>query len=107
MELLIFSTSDDIVNENGKVYHKLKIEYGGRRFELDKSLDKCLVDITINLDELSIVFSTEDNNLSGIHDSILDKDDSEYYNLQGIKVENPNNGVFIKIQNGKAKKIIL
>lgn len=104
---VIFSTSDDIVNENGKVYHKLKIEYDGRRFELDKSLDKCLVDITINLDELSIVFSTEDNNLSGIHDCILDKDDSEYYNLQGIKVENPNNGVFIKIQNGKAKKIIL
>ena len=31
----------------------------------------------------------------------------EYYNLQGVKVANPENGVFIKVQGSKATKVIL
>lgn len=30
----------------------------------------------------------------------------EYYNLQGLKVTNPTNGIYIKVQAGKASKII-
>ena len=29
-----------------------------------------------------------------------------YYNLQGVKVANPENGVFIRVQSGKASKVI-
>ena len=31
----------------------------------------------------------------------------EYYNLQGVKVANPENGIFIKKQGAKATKVIL
>ncbi len=31
----------------------------------------------------------------------------EFYNLQGVKVANPQNGVFIKVQGGKATKVIM
>ena len=31
----------------------------------------------------------------------------EYYNLQGVKVENPSNGIFIKKQGTKATKVVL
>ena len=31
----------------------------------------------------------------------------EYYNLQGVKVENPSNGIFIKRQGAKATKVVL
>ena len=31
----------------------------------------------------------------------------EYYNLQGVKVENPSNGIFIKKQGAKATKVVL
>ena len=31
----------------------------------------------------------------------------EYYNLQGVKVENPEKGIFIKKQGNKATKVIL
>ena len=31
----------------------------------------------------------------------------EYYNLQGVKVNNPANGIYIKKQGGKATKVIL
>ncbi len=30
----------------------------------------------------------------------------EYYNLQGVKVSNPENGVFIRVQGGKATKVV-
>lgn len=30
---------------------------------------------------------------------------AEYYNLQGVKVANPSNGVFIKVQGSKASKV--
>lgn len=31
----------------------------------------------------------------------------EYYNLQGVKVENPSNGIFIKKQGTKTQKVVL
>ena len=30
-----------------------------------------------------------------------------YYNLQGVKVANPENGVFIKVQGGKVSKVLV
>ena len=32
---------------------------------------------------------------------------AEYYNLQGVKVANPENGIFIKKQGNKATKVVL
>ena len=31
----------------------------------------------------------------------------EYYNLQGVRVANPANGIFIRRQGSKATKVIL
>ena len=31
----------------------------------------------------------------------------EYYNLQGVKVENPENGIFIKKQGKKTTKVVM
>ncbi len=31
----------------------------------------------------------------------------EYYNLQGVKVANPSNGIFIKVQGNKASKVLV
>jgi hypothetical protein len=31
----------------------------------------------------------------------------EYYNLQGVKVTNPSNGIFIKVQGNKASKVLV
>lgn len=33
--------------------------------------------------------------------------DAEYYTLQGVRVARPENGIYVKIQNGKASKVIL
>lgn len=44
---------------------------------------------------------------SGV-ETIVTVDNSEavYYNLQGVKVANPERGIFIKVQNGNATKVV-
>lgn len=42
-------------------------------------------------------------------ESVTVEEDGEavYYNLQGVKVENPEKGIYVKVQNGKAEKVVL
>ena len=46
----------------------------------------------------------------GINKVAVDNDENapvEYYNLQGVKVANPSNGVFIKVQGKKSTKVYI
>ncbi len=46
--------------------------------------------------------------MSGIEDVTVDgADDAEYFNLQGVRVENPAPGLYIKRQGNKATKVII
>lgn len=55
---------------------------------------------------LGLYFTNNDN--SGIEGVVAeDNAPAEYYNLQGIKVENPENGMYIRRQGGKATKVIV
>lgn len=54
---------------------------------------------------------TEDQ-ISGVEDVITDAIDNEnapveYFNLQGVRVENPANGLYIKRQGNKVSKVII
>ena len=40
-------------------------------------------------------------------DGIEADDEAEYFTLQGIKVQNPEKGIYIKVQNGKTSKVVL
>ena len=42
---------------------------------------------------------------SGIAGIEAENGEAVYFNLQGVRVENPENGIFIRVQNGKAVKI--
>lgn len=53
-------------------------------------------------------FSITVKNSSGVNDVVFDENAPvEYFNLQGIKVSNPGNGIYIKRQGTKAEKVIL
>ena len=43
---------------------------------------------------------------SGIAGIEAEDGEAVYFNLQGVRVQNPENGVFIRVQNGKAVKIM-
>lgn len=53
------------------------------------------------------VFTASQNAPTGIEAVEAVDGEAEYFNLQGVKVANPERGIFIKVQNGKATKVIL
>lgn len=44
---------------------------------------------------------------TGVEDIEKNNTPAEYYNLQGVKVDNPSNGIFIKVEGDKATKIFI
>ena len=61
-------------------------------------------DLTANLANNTLTI----NNTSGV--SAIESDENMpavYYNLQGVQVTNPTNGVYIKVQGGKATKVLV
>ena len=59
--------------------------------------------VTIDLNENTITIS-ENVGIEGIE---VEEGEAVYYNLQGVKVANPENGVFIKVQGNKASKVLV
>ena len=49
----------------------------------------------------------DDPDVSGIEDVNAEDAEVEYYNLQGVKVENPEKGIYIMKQGGKTSKVVL
>ncbi|MDE6174636.1 MAG: hypothetical protein K2F88_03640 [Duncaniella sp.] len=49
------------------------------------------------------------NDPSGIADIVLDNENApvEFFNLQGVRVENPSNGLYIRRQGNKVSKVII
>ncbi len=47
--------------------------------------------------------------LSGVEQTLVDDNSAEieYYNLQGVKVENPSKGIYVKKQGSKITKVVL
>ena len=55
-----------------------------------------------------LVVEYEPGNTSAITDIVSDENAPvEYYNLQGVRVENPANGIIIKRQGSKVEKVIV
>ncbi|MCM1368901.1 MAG: C10 family peptidase [Candidatus Amulumruptor caecigallinarius] len=53
----------------------------------------------------NITFAFDTTGVEGIE---MDAEDAqaEYYNLQGVKVDNPGKGLYIRVANGKAEKVM-
>ena len=46
--------------------------------------------------------------VTGIENILMENNNAvEYYNIQGVKVSNPENGIYIKKQGGKTTKVII
>ena len=51
-----------------------------------------------------IVTKTTPTGVDGIN---AEEDGAEYFTLQGVKVQNPEKGIYIRVLNGKADKVVL
>ena len=68
-----------------------------------------VVDMLINVDwdGTPIVCTFTTNKETGVENIVINENvPAVYYNLQGVRVANPENGVFIKVQGGKATKVV-
>ena len=68
-----------------------------------------VVEMTIDVlwEEIPIKCSFTTNKETGVENVVVaEQGVVEYYNLQGVKVANPSNGVFIRVQGGKATKVV-
>ena len=50
-----------------------------------------------------------ESNTDGVNDIIADDANApvEYYNLQGVRVANPESGLYIRVQGKKATKVLV
>ena len=56
--------------------------------------------------QLATMYTFEVKSLTGVEGVEFENDgDIEYYNLQGVKIDNPSNGVYIKVQGKTATKV--
>ena len=56
---------------------------------------------------MKLSVDNENPEVSGVEGFEAENAEVEYYNLQGVKVENPEKGIFIKKQGNKTTKVIL
>ncbi len=56
---------------------------------------------------IGLSFDDETGESSAIEDVNVNDGEVEYYNLQGVKVENPEKGIYIMKQGGKTSKVVL
>lgn len=57
----------------------------------------------------SEVYELRLDNVTGINDIVVDGDNSEavYYNLQGVRVDNPNTGIYLVRRAGRVSKVFV
>ena len=64
------------------------------------------VSTTTNINSITVTY--QHTSTSGIEDVVVESDEAvEYFNLQGVKVANPENGLFIRKQGNKASKVFV
>lgn len=86
-----FTTEDQIeVGDKVLIYGKLKDYNGTPEVDTNNHIVSIIEDVSVGIEEIA----TENAPV-------------EYYNLQGVKVANPIDGIFIKKQGGKTTKIVL
>ena len=69
-----------------------------------------IMSMTIDVlwEEIPIRGTITTNEVDGVEAVVIDENaPTIYYNLQGVKVANPENGVFVKVQGGKASKVAM
>lgn len=95
-------------NTNGKCIEQMAFDYAGNLVAAGHYLGVFTIPTTDNRKETPAM-QTVTRKVSGISDITIDDDNApvEYFNLQGVKVNNPENGVFIKRQGKKVEKVIL
>ncbi len=74
----------------------------------DEETKSVVFSISKNAKINTITVTYQYNSTSDIEDVVVESDEAvEYFNLQGVKIANPENGLFIRKQGNKASKVFV
>ena len=83
------------VDTDGNASFKIDVEW------VDETLGTFYIDVTFN--------GKGEGGFTGVSDITVDDANAPvlYYNLQGVRVDNPQNGLYIRVQGKKATKVAI
>lgn len=84
--------------------------FWNNQFNFGKAIKGEKFNLRANYSQMPYIHSIEayDPSTTGIDDVTVDENAPvEYYNLQGVRVENPANGLYIRRQGNKATKVLV
>lgn len=95
------ASSQAVIDKNGFTKYESAFE-----LEDPGKLEYYSVDPEGNKSE---VYELRLDNVTGINDIVVDGDNSEavYYNLQGVRVDNPNSGIYLVRRAGRVSKVFV
>lgn len=109
-----FQHNGGVLTENGAAASRaaalsldgLKVMAGSEQLGYDEASDSFSTD---GANKNLMLFTTGSNKNTGVDEVAVDNESApvEYYNLQGVRVENPANGLYIKRQGSKVEKVII
>ena len=126
VELQMTTTSGCSTNEANAVYvyadddllteEPLKVNVQGATFTVvipeEKQTAGTVYKVVSSSDKYNTQFASftyvkRENSTDGV-EGVVAADEAEaiYFNLQGVRVQNPERGIFVKVQNGKATKVV-
>lgn len=62
---------------------------------------------TFTFNPETLVLTVTANSVDGVAEIGVAEGEAEYFNLQGARVENPAAGIYVKVLNGKATKVVV
>jgi hypothetical protein len=108
----LIATGDNSVKTSSNKYFVLQEKSGSMTF-VKVSKNTTVAANTAYLEgsswysSMKLSVDNENPEVSGVEGIEAENAEVEYYNLQGVKVENPEKGIFIKKQGNKTTKVVL
>ena len=108
----LIATGDNSVKTSSNKYFVLQEKSGSMTF-VKVSKNTTVAANTAYLEgsswysSMKLSVDNENPEVSGVEGVEAENSEVEYYNLQGVKVENPEKGIFIKKQGNKTTKVVL
>ncbi len=66
-----------------------------------------MFNVTVNAQITKINVYLDQNTETAVTEIGVAEGEAEYYTLSGVKVANPTNGIYVKVLNGKATKVVI